>query len=99
LARIAKAAILGSVSTMNVSLPDTLKQFVDQQVVRAGYSSVSDYVRHLIRQEQARQAERGLAELIRKGLESGPARPAGSGYWAAKRATLRASAPARRRKA
>ena len=61
---------------MNISLPDTLKQFVDQQVSRAGYGSVSDYLRHLIRQEQARQAERGLAELIRQGLESRPG-PAG----------------------
>lgn len=86
-------------TTMNISLPEALKRFVDQQVLRAGYTSVSDYVRDLIRQEQVRQAERCLAELIRDGLTSGPGRLADSSYWAAKRAPLRASAFRRRRRA
>ncbi len=79
-------------ATMNVSLPETLKEFVDEQVSRSGYGSVSDYVRDLIRQDQVRQAERHLAELIRQGLASGPTRPTDARYWADKRAKLRIAA-------
>jgi antitoxin ParD1/3/4 len=84
---------------MNISLPEALREFVDQQVARAGYGSVSDYVRELIRQDQERQAERHLAGLIREGLESGPARPVEARYWAAKRAKLRTAASRRSAKA
>ena len=40
---------------MNVSLPDELKAFVDQQVDSGGYGSTSEFVRDLIRREQERQ--------------------------------------------
>lgn len=36
-------------STMNISLPDTLKNFVDEQVSQRGYGTSSEYVRELIR--------------------------------------------------
>ena len=39
-------------ATMNISLTDPLKQFVDEEVREGGYSSTSDYVRDLIRQRQ-----------------------------------------------
>ncbi len=47
-------------STMNISLPETLKAFVDDQVGVRGYSSSSEYVRELIRKEQDRQELRNL---------------------------------------
>jgi len=47
-------------STMNISLPDTLKSFVDEQVVGRGYGTSSEYVRELIRNDQDRQHLRGL---------------------------------------
>ena len=47
-------------STMNISLPDTLKDFVDQQVDSAGYGTSSEYVRELIRREQDRLTLRNL---------------------------------------
>ncbi|MEX3776345.1 type II toxin-antitoxin system ParD family antitoxin [Pseudomonas sp. MYb118] len=47
-------------STMNVSLPDALKSFVDDQVSLRGYSTSSEYVRELIRKDQDRQHLRGL---------------------------------------
>ena len=40
---------------MNVSLPKSLKDFVDEQVSRRGYSTNSEYVRELIRRDQSRQ--------------------------------------------
>ena len=47
-------------STMNISLPDMLKTFVDEQVSQRGYGTSSEYVRALIRKEQERQQFRGL---------------------------------------
>lgn len=46
--------------TMNVSLPDELKAFVDEQVQRKSYGSSSEYIRDLLRREQDREHLRGL---------------------------------------
>ncbi len=62
-------------ATMNVSLTDPLKQFVDEEVREGGFSSTSDYVRDLIRQRQRRKAEETLRALLLEGLNSGPATP------------------------
>ena len=45
---------------MNISLPEALKSFVDQQVRARGYSSSSEYIRELIRKDQDRQRLHGL---------------------------------------
>lgn len=55
-------------TTMNISLSDALKSFVDDQVGAGGYSSSSEFVRELIRKERDRQQLRGL-------LLEGPASP------------------------
>lgn len=47
-------------TTMNISLPDALKAFVDQQVDSRGYGTSSEYVRELIRKDQDVQQLRGL---------------------------------------
>ena len=60
-------------TTMNISLPDSLKDFVDTQVQDGGYSTSSEYVRDLIRRDQVRSASQQLAALIMEGLESGSA--------------------------
>ena len=59
-------------ATMNISLTDPLKQFVDEEVREGGYSSTSDYVRDLIRQRQRSTAEELLKQLMAEGLASGP---------------------------
>lgn len=58
---------------MNVSLPDPLKQFVDEEVREGGFASTSDYMRDLIRQRQRAKATETLRQLIAEGLASGPA--------------------------
>ncbi|AYG62342.1 type II toxin-antitoxin system ParD family antitoxin [Rhizobium jaguaris] len=47
-------------STMNISLPDHLKSFVDEQVTGGGYGTSSEYIRELIRRDQGRLILRGL---------------------------------------
>jgi antitoxin ParD1/3/4 len=49
---------------------DPLKEFVDNQVAEGRYSSVSEYIRELIRDDEKRKAENRLEALLREGLES-----------------------------
>ncbi|MCC6391600.1 MAG: type II toxin-antitoxin system ParD family antitoxin [Bryobacterales bacterium] len=57
--------------TMNISLPDQLKEFVDEQVGSGRYSSVSEYVRDLIRNDERRKTEEKLESLLMEGIQSG----------------------------
>lgn len=71
---------------MNISLPDSLKSFVDDQVSQRGYGTSSEYVRELIRKDQDRLHLRGL---IVAGAESAPAAPADAAYFEALRRSVR----------
>ena len=88
----AKSGIRALMSTMNISLPDTLKSFVDQQVSTRGYGTSSEYVRELIRKDQDRLR---LRNLLLAGAESelGPS-PFTPDYFDSLR--LRASRPKKR---
>ena len=57
--------------SMNISLPDPLKKFVDGQIAEGRYSSVSEYVRELIRADEKRRAEDRLEAMLLEGLNSG----------------------------
>lgn len=59
-------------ATMNISLPDELKQFIDAQVSEHGYGSSSEYLRDLIRKQ--RDVEQ-LRNVLLEGFDSGPATP------------------------
>lgn len=69
-------------STMNISLPDSLKSFVDEQVSQRGYGTSSEYVRELIRKDQDRAR---LRTLLLEGAESAPGKPADGAYFDALR--------------
>lgn len=59
-------------ATMNISLPETMKDWVEQQARSGRYSNTSDYVRDLIRKDQDRNDRlRRMQALITEGLESG----------------------------
>jgi antitoxin ParD1/3/4 len=60
-------------TTMNISLPDDMKAFVDQQVQTRGYMSSSEYIRDLLRHEKDIADFRAL---IQEGLDSGEPIPA-----------------------
>jgi antitoxin ParD1/3/4 len=65
-------------TTMNISLPDTLKSFVDEQVAGRGYGTSSEYVRELIRKDQDRQR---LRRLVLDGASSSPTPPVDPAYF------------------
>ena len=56
--------------SMNISLPDPLKQFVDDQIAQGRYSSTSEYVRELIRADEKCKAQEQLETLLLEGLNS-----------------------------
>lgn len=60
-------------STMNISLPDALRAYVEGQAQSGGYASSSEYLRQLIREDQQRWA---LRALLLEGAASDPAAPA-----------------------
>jgi antitoxin ParD1/3/4 len=78
-------------STMNISLPDTLKSFVDEQVSQRGYGTSSEYVRELIRKDQDRL---NLRNLLLAGAASAPAAPADASYFEGLRDRVRKRAQA-----
>jgi antitoxin ParD1/3/4 len=81
-------------STMNVSLPQALKSFVDEQVSERGYGTSSEYVRELIRKDQDRQRLRGL---LLAGAASAPAAPVDVAFFDSLRLRVRQAAKPGRR--
>jgi antitoxin ParD1/3/4 len=59
------------VQTMNISLPEPLREFIDEQVSSGRYSSASEYVRELVREAEKRRAQENLEALLMEGLGSG----------------------------
>jgi antitoxin ParD1/3/4 len=74
---------------MNISLPDTLKSFVDERVNQGCYGTSSEYVRELIRKDQDRVHLRGL---LLAGAASAPAAPADPTYFEGLRDRVRKAA-------
>lgn len=59
-------------ATMNVSLPEPMKTWVERQTESGLYGNASDYVRDLIRKDQQRkEAIAALQAAITEGVESG----------------------------
>ena len=59
-------------ATMNISLPDTMKSWVERQTQHGRYGNASDYMRDLIRRDQERAASIAeLQALIDEGIASG----------------------------
>ena len=61
--------------TMNIALPPQMKDFVQAQVERGGYSSVSEYVRQLIRADQQRKVGEDIDRKLLDALDDGRAKP------------------------
>lgn len=87
--------MLLAMSTMNISLPDSLRAFVDEQVSQRGYGTSSEYVRDLIRKDQDRLNLRGL---LLAGAASAPAAPADGAYFEGLRSRVRKGAKVGTRK-
>lgn len=79
---------------MNISLPESLKAFVDEQVTQGGYGTSSEYIRELIRRDQDRRRLRGL---LLAGAASAPGETADEDYFERLRSRVRKAARAGRK--
>ena len=69
-------------ATMNISLPDALKAFVEDQAAKEGFGTVSEYVRAVIREVQQREASRNeVRGKLLEATRSGPATPLTDADW------------------
>jgi antitoxin ParD1/3/4 len=85
--------------TMNIALPESLKDFVQTQVAEGGYSSASEYVRELIRKDVG--AKKAVLESrLLAALDSGTTTEMTDRDWEALRNRVRAGSrpPSRKRR-
>ena len=75
-------------TSMNISLPESLKEYVRQRVLAGDFANPSDYIRALIRADKEHQAQAKLEQRLLEGLESGEPIDADEAYWEEKRAQL-----------
>ena len=79
---------------MNISLPDSLKEFIDTQVNQRGFGTSSEYLRELIRKDQDRLQ---LRSLLLAGATSPQTKPASDSYFESLRRKVRAAKRGARR--
>jgi antitoxin ParD1/3/4 len=60
-------------TSINISVPESMKAYIEEQVASGGYGTVSEYFRELIRQDQKQKAKERLEILLLEGLDSEPA--------------------------
>jgi antitoxin ParD1/3/4 len=56
--------------TVTISLPESLKEFIDDEVVAGDFGTVSEYLRSLLRQDRKQKAQARLEDMLLEGLES-----------------------------
>src|SRR5689334_10009913 len=64
---------LNHMTSLNISLPEPLREWIEAQIKRGRYGNASEYLRDLIRRDQDRQAQERLEDLLLEGTKSGPA--------------------------
>ena len=69
-------------SSLNISVPESLRKFIEQRTKETNHSTPTKYIRSLIREDQRRAKNKGLTKLLQEGLDSGPATEMTSEDWA-----------------
>jgi antitoxin ParD1/3/4 len=59
--------------TMTISLPETMREYVEEQVEAGEYGSASEYIRELVRADQKRHAKTQLEQVLLRALDAGDA--------------------------
>jgi antitoxin ParD1/3/4 len=75
-------------TTLNISLPDSMRAFIDEQIAQGGYSTASEYIRDLIRQAQKQAAQEKLDNMLLEGLASGEPIEVTDQWWQEKQERL-----------
>jgi antitoxin ParD1/3/4 len=77
-----------STEPLNISLPPSLKNYLEDQVKEGGYETPSEYLSELVREDQKRKAEAKLEALLLEGVNSGEPIEANREYWERKSTQL-----------
>jgi antitoxin ParD1/3/4 len=73
---------------LNISLPDAMRAFIDEEIAKGDYSTASEYIRDLIRQAQKKAEEKKLETMLLEGLDSGEPIEVTDEWWEQKRAQI-----------
>jgi antitoxin ParD1/3/4 len=73
---------------LNISLPESIETFINEQIAKGGYNDANEYILHLLRQEQEHSQAAHVEALLLEGLESGKPIEVTENWWERKRATL-----------
>jgi antitoxin ParD1/3/4 len=68
-------------TTVTISLPDSLRDFIEHEVQTKGYGNVSEYLRGLLREAQRKEEDERLEVLLLEGLTSGDEAPLNQEFW------------------
>jgi len=68
-------------TSMNISLPAPLKDWIEQQVEERGYSTASEFVRDVLRREQEQAARAAIDARLVQAIESGESTPMSAKDW------------------
>jgi antitoxin ParD1/3/4 len=82
-----------SMSRIEVTLPDSAKQYVEAQVASGQFASPSEYLGFLVEQARAEASKRRLDDMLEEGLSSGPPTPFSETWWRERKASLLATLP------
>jgi antitoxin ParD1/3/4 len=74
--------------SINISLPESMRTYVEQQVKNGDYITVDEYIQELILCDRAKKEQDKLESLLLEGLESGEATPMTEDDWANIRASV-----------
>jgi antitoxin ParD1/3/4 len=73
-------------TTVTISMPESLREFVRERMGRRGFTNVSEYFRYLVREDERREAEDRLEALLLEGLDSGKRETVTPEWWEKMRA-------------
>ena len=77
-----------AVAELTVTLPEPVREFLEEKVALGQYSSASEFLEALLREAQAREKLDNLETLLREAIEAGPPIDATPAYWEEKRREL-----------
>ena len=75
-------------TTLNISLPESMRTFIEEQIAKGSYSTASEYIHHLIQQDQRQAAHMKLEAMLLEGLGSGEPIEITNEWWGNKRTEL-----------
>ncbi|MGH9845162.1 MAG: ribbon-helix-helix domain-containing protein [Blastocatellia bacterium] len=79
-----------TMTNMNLSFPESVREFIEEQVSAYGFGTASEYLRQLVLQDKKRQEQEKLEAMLLKAMEGGTRIEITEGYWDRKKAELAA---------